>query len=102
MRKYILIALGASALVTAAAAEARDGCGPRGHVDRWGHCRPNVRPYGGVVIAPSLIIGRLYDGRGYWDGHRYWQNWDGHRGWQNGDRRFERREDHRDHRGWRR
>jgi hypothetical protein len=37
-----------------------------------------------VTVAPhGLVIGTYYHGRGYWDGHRYWQ----HR--------------HHDHNGWR-
>ena len=66
--------LGAAALSTAPA-DAADGCGRGGHRGPSGHCRPNYGPRGGgVVVAPGLVIGRFYGGRGYWDGHRYYQN----------------------------
>ncbi|WP_116092430.1 GCG_CRPN prefix-to-repeats domain-containing protein [Sphingomonas crusticola] len=81
MKKYLLLALAAGAtLVAAAPADARQGCGPGGHRDYYGHCRPNRGP---VYAGPrTLVIGTYYPGRGYWDGRRYYQHrerW--HRGW---------------------
>ena len=81
MNKLLLVALGASvALAGVSTAEARDGCGPGGHRGAYGRCRPNRG--GPVVIAPGLVIGNYYRGRGYWNGHRYYQNRYRHRdGW---------------------
>lgn len=91
IRKSILIALAAGAVVALApTAEAREGCGPGGHRNGYGDCRPNRGPYRGgpnVVLrggpgGPALVIGNHYPGRGYWDGRRYWQHRERHRdGW---------------------
>ncbi|WP_068071129.1 GCG_CRPN prefix-to-repeats domain-containing protein [Novosphingobium lentum] len=77
---FATIFVAGAALATASVAEARQGCGPGGHRGPYGHCRPNN---GGRVIAPGLVIGNFYHGRGYWDGRRYWQhrNRDHRRGW---------------------
>lgn len=88
MRKRFAAALAIGvAMLSVSSAEARDGCGPGGHRDRWGHCRPNRGPViverGPVVVQRGpLIVDRFYEGRGYWDGRRYWQRrerW--HGGW---------------------
>ncbi len=83
MKKLVLAALGVGiALSAVSAADAADGCGRGGHRGPYGHCRPNRGP-GPVVVAPDgLVIGNFYGGRGYWDGHRYWQHRDRwHGGW---------------------
>lgn len=77
MKTLLTLALAATALAGATAAEARDGCGPGAHRGAYGHCRPNRGPGYGPgpgVVAPGLVIGNFYGGRGYWDGHRYWQH----------------------------
>jgi len=85
MKKALLIALAVGTmLATVAPADARDGCGPGGHRDGWGHCRPNgYGPGPGVFIGVGgPRIGVFYPGRGYWDGHRYRvhrEHW--HGGW---------------------
>jgi len=81
MKSIIAIALaGAAMVVGSTAADAREGCGPGGHRNNWGDCRPNRG--GPVVVAPGLVIGNYYHGRGYWDGRRYYRHrerW--HNGW---------------------
>jgi hypothetical protein len=83
MKKYLAFALAAGVALTAVSpADARQGCGPGFHRGPYGHCRPNRDGRGVAVVAPGLVIGNFYDGRGYWDGRRYWQHrerW--HRGW---------------------
>ena len=73
----ILLAVAGTAM-TAGAAEARQGCGPRaeryhgrcisvrGHhrYDRWDRGHRNDR----------WVVGRYYNGRGYWNGQRWYQN----------------------------
>ena len=81
MKKIFALALAAGiAVVATAPADARQGCGPGFHRGPYGHCRPNRDR---VVVAPgTLIVGNFYRGKGYWDGHRYWQRrhrW--HNGW---------------------
>lgn len=78
MRKIIALTLAVSvALGAASVADARDGCGRGFFRGPYGHCRPFRAPaYGPGIIAPGLIIGNFYGGRGYWDGHRYWQHRD--------------------------
>ena len=80
MKTILLAAIAAGAALAAVApAEARQGCGPGGHRDRAGYCRPNRDA---VVIAPVARVGVFYPGRGYWDGRRYWQHRDRwHGGW---------------------
>ena len=83
MRKIMSVLLAIGAVCSAATvADARDGCGPGFHRGFYGHCRPNGYGYAGPGPGPALIIGNLYPGRGYWDGHRYWErreHWRG--GW---------------------
>ena len=74
MKKALLVLLAAGATLTAvSSANAAEGCGRGAHRGPYGHCRPNVGP-GPVVVAPGLVIGNYYQGRGYWDGGRYWHN----------------------------
>jgi hypothetical protein len=83
IRKYLLIALAAGAVMTAASspAQAREGCGPGGHRGPAGHCRPNRGHPPRVMVRPGgPVVGIYYGGRGYWDGHRYWQHRERHRG----------------------
>lgn len=72
MNKFLMAGIAASVLmVGATSAQARDGCGPGGHRGPYGHCRPNGGPgFGG---PPVLVVGQYYNGRGYWDGRRYYQ-----------------------------
>ncbi len=81
MNKFLAIAFVAGVTLSAGtAAQARDGCGPGAFRGPYGHCRP-MRG-GPVVVAPGLIIGNFYHGRGYWDGQRYWHHRErGHDGW---------------------
>lgn len=65
------------------AASAAQGCGPGYHRGPHDRCLPNGGGPRVAVTPHGLVIGTYYNGRGYWDGHRYWQ----HR--------------HRDHNGWR-
>lgn len=75
MKALLAIALAAStAFAVSTPADARQGCGPGFHRGPWGHCRPNHRRGAYVAVAPGLIIGNYYSGRGYWDGHRYWRH----------------------------
>jgi hypothetical protein len=76
LKKITVAAVAAGlALASVSSANAAGGCGPGGHRGPHGHCRPNgpgvVGP-GVVVGAPS--IGVFYAGRGWWDGHRYYQH----------------------------
>ena len=81
MKKFILAALAAGVTISAVApAIAAEGCGRGYHRGPRGHCRPNGN--GGVVVAPGLVIGNFYRGRGYWDGRRYYQQrYRYHNGW---------------------
>lgn len=81
MKRIIIAALAAGvALAAVSPAVAADGCGRGYHRGPRGGCRPNGGP--GVMIAPGLVIGNYYRGRGYWDGHRYWRHRERHReGW---------------------
>ena len=82
MKTIIALAAAAAATVVAVApASAADGCGHGYHRGPYGHCRPNWR-HGPAVVPGPLVIGRFYNGRGYWDGNRYWwhrERW--HNGW---------------------
>jgi hypothetical protein len=82
MRKFVLAALAACATLAAVnPAMAAQGCGPGGHRDYAGYCRPNGPPP--VVVGPGpVVIGAYYPHRGWWDGHHYWmhrEHWRG--GW---------------------
>ncbi len=83
MKTILTLALAATALAGATAADARDGCGRGFFRGPYGHCRPMRGPgYGPAVVAPGLIVGNFYAGRGYWDGHRYWRHRERfHDGW---------------------
>ncbi len=80
MKALFALALAAGvALVATSPADARQGCGRGFHRGPYGHCRPNRGP-GVVEVAPGLVIGNFYAGRGYWDGHRYYphrRHWHG-------------------------
>ncbi|MEG8013466.1 GCG_CRPN prefix-to-repeats domain-containing protein [Sphingomonas sp. 22R3R2A-7] len=80
MRTILLAALAAGAALTVSVpADARQGCGVGAHRGPGGYCRPNR---GRVVVAPRVVVGRYYHGRGYWDGRRYWgQRYRWHGGW---------------------
>ena len=78
MRKMLFgLAATAAAAMTfavAPAAEARQGCGNGWHRAPSGRCVPNRGGWNRHNRGPVLVVGRWYDGRGYWDGRRYWQN----------------------------
>lgn len=82
MKKLVLALLAAGvSLAAVTPAVASQGCGRGGHRDFRGFCRPNFRR-GPVLIAPGLIIGNFYPGRGYWDGRGYYQHrFRDHDGW---------------------
>ena len=82
LKKALLTAVMAGAtLAGVTAANAAQGCGPGFHRGAYGHCRPN-RGLGPVVGPEAWIIGNFYPGRGYWDGHRWYQHRDRwHGGW---------------------
>jgi hypothetical protein len=73
VKKILAIALAAGAALTLVSpADAREGCGRGFHRGPYGHCRPNRGT--AVAVAPGLIVGNFYTGRGYWDGRRYYQH----------------------------
>jgi hypothetical protein len=80
MKGIIALALAAGVAVAATApADAAGGCGRGFHPGPHGRCFPNGGPgygprRGPVVVAPGLVVGNYYGGRGYWDGHRYYQH----------------------------
>jgi hypothetical protein len=82
MKRIFAVALAAGvAFAAMSPAQARQGCGPGFHRGPYGHCRPNRGP-GVVAVAPGLVVGNFYGGRGYWDGRRYWQHrYRRHNGW---------------------
>ena len=85
IRKLIVpLALATGVLLTAPAAEARDGCGPGFHRGYYGYCRPNWRPY---VYRP-FSYGPAYRHFGYrrWGGYRrhYRYRYSWHRSWHRG------------------
>jgi hypothetical protein len=68
-----------SAVIAAAPAEARQGCGIGFHRGYYGRCIPNR---GAIVGRPGPVIGVFYPGRGYWYGGRYWgHRYRWHGGW---------------------
>ena len=60
-------------------AYAYDGCGWGYHMNRWGECRPNYRPYGFYGPRPVVYYGGY--GGGGWHHHHHggWGGF-GHRG----------------------
>lgn len=82
MKKLILTALAAAtamAGLAAAPAQAAQGCGPGWHRGYYGECRPNGPRF---YERGPIIVERYHPHRGWWDGHRYWENrehW--HGGW---------------------
>ncbi|MGO7119451.1 GCG_CRPN prefix-to-repeats domain-containing protein [Rhizobium leguminosarum] len=84
MKRLLLIAFTSVAALTAVvpAAEARQGCGLGFHRGPYGGCRPNRAPGGVVVVPAGPRVGIFHEGRGYWDGHRYWAHrTQMHHGW---------------------
>ena len=91
LRFAILLALASTAVgTTAAEAQPRrdyqdsrdyraDGRGDRGyHHDN----RRDRRAYARRDRHDRWVVGRFYNGRGYWDGHRWYQNrYRHHNGW---------------------
>jgi hypothetical protein len=77
MKKSLLLALAATAATLAAAppAQARDRCGAGYHRNAHGRCVMNHR-----ARRPVLVIGRYYNGHGWWDGRRYYRHRYMHRG----------------------
>lgn len=77
MKKSLLLALAATAatLVVAPQAQARDRCGTGYHRNAHGRCVLNR-----AARRPVLVIGRYYNGQGWWDGHRYYRHRYMHRG----------------------
>ncbi|MES2753863.1 MAG: hypothetical protein V4659_04285 [Pseudomonadota bacterium] len=84
MRKLLLAcaatAAAAASLTFAVPAEARDGCGRNAHRNYNGRCVSDRRyhndrgnHYGRGYRGQTLVIGNFYQGRGYWDGRRYFQ-----------------------------
>jgi hypothetical protein len=75
MKRLLALALAAgTAVVALSPADAAGGCGRGFHPGPHGHrCFPNGRGPGFGPGGP-LVIGQMYPGRGYWDGHRYWHN----------------------------
>lgn len=67
----VALAAGA-AMVATSPADAAQGCGRGFHRAPHGRCIPNRGPV--VTRGGALVVGRMYPGRGYWDGHRYWHN----------------------------
>jgi hypothetical protein len=77
MRKMVLSLLAAgTALAVATPALARDNCGRGYHRVYNGRCVPNRGAPVYVDRGPAvrLVIGNFYNGRGYWDGRRYYQH----------------------------
>ena len=81
MKSIFAVALAAGvALATVSPADAAGGCGRGAHPGPHGHCHPNGG--GRVLVAPGLVLGNFYAGRGYWDGHAYRQHRERfHGGW---------------------
>lgn len=75
MNRFVAATLAAGlAIAGVSSADARDGCGPGGYRGPYGHCRPLRGPaFGG---PGGLVAGQYYQGRGYWDGRRYYQHRD--------------------------
>ncbi|CAM3158156.1 hypothetical protein SPAN111604_07350 [Sphingomonas antarctica] len=73
----ILISVAGAALASSPAM-ARDGCGRGMERGPRGHCHAIGRWAGNN----AWVVGRFYTGRGYWDGHRWYQNrYRHHGGW---------------------
>ena len=78
----ILLAIAGTGVgLTATAADARQGCGPRAERGPRGHCVPirGDRWHRGDRWdrgdrGNRWVVGRYYDGRGYWDGRQWYQH----------------------------
>lgn len=80
MKKFALaLAAAGAAVIAAAPADARQGCGLGFHRGYYGRCVPNR----GARFAPRPpVVGVFYPGRGYWYGNRYWhRRYRWHGGW---------------------
>ena len=82
MTRMFAIALSISAAFTAIAttapANAAQGCGVGFHRGPGGRCLRN----GGPGMRDRWVVGRHYDGRGYWDGRRWYkERYRGRHGW---------------------
>jgi hypothetical protein len=76
----ILLTVAGTAL-TATAAEARDGC-HRGYERHYGRCVPIRGGWDRGDRHQVWVVGRYYNGRGWWDGRRWYQNrYRHHGGW---------------------
>ncbi|TNC12923.1 hypothetical protein FF100_14835 [Methylobacterium terricola] len=91
IRKLVMsLALASGVLLTAPAAEARDGCGPGFHRGFYGWCRPNWRP---PVYRPYVYRPYVY-GPAYrrWGGYRwhysYHDRWHRRFAWHGGGHRW--------------
>jgi|UPI000346EF91 hypothetical protein len=85
IRKLVMsIALVSGMLLTAPAAEARDGCGPGFHRGYYGWCRPNWRPYAyrPFVYGPGYPRFGYHRRGGYHWHYRHHYSW--HRSWHRG------------------
>lgn len=84
MKRVLLAAAAATAVLAVTPAAARQGCGIGGHRDFRGWCVPNRRPPAVAVPGPVIGVPRagiFYADRGWWDGSRYWPHrhwWHGH------------------------
>lgn len=67
----ILLTIAGTGLA-ATAADARPGCG-RGAELRQGHCR-QIRGDRRAAGQDRWVAGKYYNGRGYWDGRRWYQH----------------------------
>ena len=76
MKKSLILSLAAAAatLTIAPQAQAREGCGV-GYHRFHGRCVMNRNMHRQV-----WVVGRYYNGRGYWDGHRWYKHREMHRG----------------------
>ncbi len=89
IRKLIVpLALASGVLLTAPAAEARDGCGLGFHRGYSGWCRPNLgyRPYAFAPAYPRF--GYRGWGGGYRWHHAYRYRWHRHFAWHGGGHRW--------------
>lgn len=71
MKTLIAVGIATAALIAAAPAEARQGCGPGMHRTPHGRCVPNRGPMG-----QRWVVGQFYPGRGYWYNNQWYQHRD--------------------------
>ncbi|HTI30825.1 MAG TPA: hypothetical protein VL405_01745 [Sphingomonas sp.] len=73
----LLAVAGTGVGLTATAADARQGCGPGAERGPRGYCHPIRRGHwdrGNHYGRDRWVVGRFYDGRGYWDGRDWYQH----------------------------